>query len=224
MITLTATLQDFTGAAIGSVAGAGPSKLCIMLCAFGNQIPRISGTAVIGRPGPIYFDSTTGSFSVALRQRCHHAAGTDLLRDLASGSARQCSPDRRHQLTGSGTFDLCEARPRSYSQARPAEALEHLARGIPVVQVVVGSQRGKTTFTSQLRRVPSLPCCMPGGVYQVPKLGRDTGLRSLARLQRLEVPGTITFITASIQWSDRGFAILQQPNGRDSRIIPHLRE
>lgn len=45
-ITLTATLQDFSGTAIGSVAN--PAYLRISLCGFGQVLPSVPGTATIG--------------------------------------------------------------------------------------------------------------------------------------------------------------------------------
>src|ERR1700678_4565538 len=46
-ITLTATLLDYSGAAIGSAAL--PAKIRIALCGYGEYLPRISGTAMVGK-------------------------------------------------------------------------------------------------------------------------------------------------------------------------------
>ena len=52
-ITLTATLDDLTGAAAGSTAN--PAKLRIMLCGFNPDLPRITGTTMLARVGPFTF-------------------------------------------------------------------------------------------------------------------------------------------------------------------------
>jgi hypothetical protein len=63
-ITLTATLEDFTGQPAGSIAN--PAKLLIALCAFGPDIPQIPGTATIARIGPFEIASTGGEISTPL--------------------------------------------------------------------------------------------------------------------------------------------------------------
>jgi hypothetical protein len=63
-ITLTATLDDLTGVAAGSVAN--PAKLRIALCGFGPVLPLISGTAVLARTGPFAVYSTGAQISTKL--------------------------------------------------------------------------------------------------------------------------------------------------------------
>ncbi|MGA9668394.1 MAG: hypothetical protein WBQ94_04255 [Terracidiphilus sp.] len=63
-ITLTATLEDLTGAAAGSTAS--PAKLRITLCGFGPVLPEIAGTAMLARVGPFSIFSTGGAISTAL--------------------------------------------------------------------------------------------------------------------------------------------------------------
>jgi hypothetical protein len=63
-ITLTATLDDLTGAAAGSLAN--PAKLRICLCGFGPTLPRISGTAMLAKVGPFDIFSTGGVISTLI--------------------------------------------------------------------------------------------------------------------------------------------------------------
>lgn len=63
-VTLTATLQDVTGAAVGSAAN--PSTMRITLCGAGAVLPRIIGTSMIAAAGPILVQSTDGSISTSL--------------------------------------------------------------------------------------------------------------------------------------------------------------
>lgn len=63
-ITLTATLDDLTGAAAGSIAN--PAKLRITLCGFGPVLPLITGTAMIAKAGPFAVYSTGAIISTLL--------------------------------------------------------------------------------------------------------------------------------------------------------------
>lgn len=63
-ITLTATLDDLTGAAAGSTAT--PSKLRITLCNFGMVLPTIVGTAMLAKVGPFAIYSTGSAISTLL--------------------------------------------------------------------------------------------------------------------------------------------------------------
>jgi hypothetical protein len=62
--TLTATLEDLTGTAAGSTAN--PAKLRICLCGFGPALPRISGTAMVAKCGPMDIYSTGSAISTLL--------------------------------------------------------------------------------------------------------------------------------------------------------------
>lgn len=62
--TLTATLEDLTGAAAGTTAN--PAKLRICLCAFGPVLPTIAGTAMVAKAGPMDFYSTGSAISTLL--------------------------------------------------------------------------------------------------------------------------------------------------------------
>lgn len=63
-ITLTATLDDLTGAAIGSLAD--PAKLRIALCGFGPNLPKIVGTAMLAKTGPFDIPSIGVAISTKL--------------------------------------------------------------------------------------------------------------------------------------------------------------
>lgn len=52
--TITATLLDFEGSEIGSVAQ--PAWVRVALCGFGSQLPRIPGTALIGKVSSWFID------------------------------------------------------------------------------------------------------------------------------------------------------------------------
>lgn len=54
-VTLTVTLQDFTGDDVSNGA------LIITLCGFGQTLPRIEGTSMIARPGPLTFKLAAGT-------------------------------------------------------------------------------------------------------------------------------------------------------------------
>jgi hypothetical protein len=60
-ITLTVTLDDFTGAAVAGGA------LIIALCGYGQTLPKVTGTAMIASVGPTKFTLTSGvSVGIAL--------------------------------------------------------------------------------------------------------------------------------------------------------------
>lgn len=103
-VTLTAKLEDFIGGAVGSVAN--PAKMCVALCGFGPQLPRIAGTAMIARPGPIYIESIDGNISTPLWGNDviipPNTYYTVSLLD-GQGNVVQCAA---YQFTGAGSFDL----------------------------------------------------------------------------------------------------------------------
>lgn len=59
-ITLTASLLDQGGVAIPN------SQLIITLCGFGYTLPRIAGTGMLAKVGPVEYTTTNGQFSIAL--------------------------------------------------------------------------------------------------------------------------------------------------------------
>ena len=103
-ITLTALLQDIAGHPLGSAAN--PCKLCIALCGYGPYLPKIAGTSMLARVGPIYLESTNGSFSTPLwGNDVITPSGTYYTVALLDGQGNvvQCAA---YTLTGSGTQDL----------------------------------------------------------------------------------------------------------------------
>lgn len=131
-VTLTAKLEDFIGTAVGSVAN--PAKMCVALCGFGPQLPRIAGTAMIARPGPIYIESTDGNISTPLwgndvitPQNTYY---TVALLD-GQGNVVQCAG---YQLTGSGTYDLSALTPITF----PGQVLPVVINGTPQTQIAAG--------------------------------------------------------------------------------------
>lgn len=218
MITLTATLQDFTGAPIGSVAGAGPSKLCIMLCAFGNQLPRILGTSLIGRPGPIYFDSTSGSFSVSLY-------GNDVISPVnqtyyaislldPQGNVVQTGA---YQLTGSGTFDLSNLTPMVFPGTAGSTIQNLLLAGIPVTQNATGTVNGiNPSFTFSAPQTPApIIAVFAGGIFQDPMGGTPDYSIAYSGSNIW----TITFAGGAIPTQAPIVVLLfQQPSGNSSTI------
>lgn len=108
-ITLTATAQDAFGAAVGTVAN--PSKLRIALVGFGPQLPRITGTSIIAKPGPIYLSSTNGSFSTPiLGNDVITPSGTYYEIALLDGRGNVLQA-AAYQLIGAGTQDLSNLAP-----------------------------------------------------------------------------------------------------------------
>jgi len=63
LITLTATFDDLSGIAVGSVSNA--PKLVVVLAGFGQLLPRIIGTAMLAQITQVVL-STNGSFSLPL--------------------------------------------------------------------------------------------------------------------------------------------------------------
>ncbi len=104
---MTGKLQDFSGNLIGTPAN--PAKVCVTLCGYGPQLPSIIGTSMIARPGPIYIESTSGTFSIPLWGNDQIVPGgtyyTVSLLD-GQGNVVQCGA---FQFTGSGLQDLSNA-------------------------------------------------------------------------------------------------------------------
>jgi hypothetical protein len=106
-ITLTATLQDVSGAAAGSVAN--PAVLRIALAGYGLTLPCIVGTANLARVGPEDFYDTGSGVSVQLW-------GNDVINPLGTyyaitlldgdGNILQCGS---YQFSGTQTIDLSSA-------------------------------------------------------------------------------------------------------------------
>jgi hypothetical protein len=108
-ITLEAMLQDVSGNALGSAAN--PAQLRIALCGYGNQLPRIAGTALIAAVGPLYLQVVGGSITAMLwGNDAITPAGTyyDIALLDTSGNVVQSG---LYQLTGSGTFQLSSLTP-----------------------------------------------------------------------------------------------------------------
>jgi hypothetical protein len=114
-ITLTATLEDLTGAAAGSTAN--PARLSIALCGFGATLPQIAGTATLAKIGPFDIPSTGATISTKLW-------GNDVIAPLnedgtpatyyaitvydGAGNVVQCAA---YQFVGTLTIDLSAALP-----------------------------------------------------------------------------------------------------------------
>lgn len=108
-ITLTATAKDLSGVAVGSAANH--SRICVTLCGFGPQLPRVVGTGMIARPGPTYIESADGNFSFAIWGNDQITpAGTYYTIAMldAQGNVVQSAA---YQLGGSGTQDLSTLTP-----------------------------------------------------------------------------------------------------------------
>ena len=141
-ITLTATLQDVSGNDIGSAAQ--PAQMRIALAGFGSQIPRIAGTSVLARVGPIYVPATGTQISTLLwGNDAITPAGTwyDIALLDQNGNVVQAG---LYSIAGSGTVDLSNLAPLVSAALQP-----------PVGQLVeysfVAGANG-TTFN-----LPSLP-------------------------------------------------------------------
>jgi hypothetical protein len=103
-ITLTATLDDLSGAAAGSTAN--PAKLRITLCGFGPSLPLIQGTAMLAKTGPFSVYSSGAAISVLLWGNDQISpSGTYYSIEVLDGEDNvvQCGA---YTLTGSGSQDL----------------------------------------------------------------------------------------------------------------------
>lgn len=106
-ITLTATLDDISGAAAGTAAN--PSKMIIALAGYGPTLPRIVGTAMIAKTGPFAVYSTGGQISIQLwGNDALFPAGTYYAITILDGDDNvvQCGA---YQFVGSETIDLSNA-------------------------------------------------------------------------------------------------------------------
>ena len=122
-ITLTATLDDLTGAAAGSTAN--PAKLRITLCGFGPVLPRITGTAMLARTGPFAVYSTGAVISTPIWGNDQITpSGTVYSIEVLDGEDNvvQCGA---YVLTGTGAQDLSslvqvlpQAGPQMFSMVR----------------------------------------------------------------------------------------------------------
>jgi len=108
-ITLTATLDDLTGAAAGSTAN--PAKLRIALCGYGPVLPRIAGTTMLAKTGPFAVYSTGAAISTLIWGNDQITpAGTYYSIEVLDGEDNvvQCGA---YTLTGGGTQDLSSLTP-----------------------------------------------------------------------------------------------------------------
>lgn len=116
-ITLTATLDDLTGAAAGSTAN--PSRLRIMLCGFGLTLPQIVGTSTLAK---IVMDqlSTGGEITVELWGN-DQITPPDTFYAITVidglGNVVQCGA---YRFTGTQTIDLSDA-----EQTTPTNSLAY---------------------------------------------------------------------------------------------------
>lgn len=108
-ITLTATLEDFTGALVSSAGNQG--KLRIALCGYGPVIPVVAGTAIIAKPGPFDLIAAAGVISIELwGNDVITPAGTYYSIMVLDGDDNvvQCG---MYQFSGTETVDLSNATP-----------------------------------------------------------------------------------------------------------------
>lgn len=106
-ITLTATLDDLSGNAVGTLGD--PAKIVITLCGFGPALPRIAGTAMLAKPGPFVTEYLGSAASIKLWGNDQISpSGTFYTIEILDGDDNvvQCGA---YQFTGSGTIDLSNA-------------------------------------------------------------------------------------------------------------------
>jgi hypothetical protein len=106
-ITLTATLDDLTGAAAGSTAN--PAKLRITLCGYGLTLPVITGTTTLAKVGPMSVYSTGSPISTQLWGNDQITpANTYYSIEILDGEDNvvQCGA---YVFTGTATIDLSNA-------------------------------------------------------------------------------------------------------------------
>lgn len=114
-ITLTATLQDLTGQDIDN------ASLSITLCGYGQTLPRIAGTAMIAKTGPMKFVLATGATTdISLW-------GNDQITPGGTYYAIEVIDDKNnivqsgiYQFNGAQTIDLSNAPQLNVAPAPPA--------------------------------------------------------------------------------------------------------
>jgi hypothetical protein len=111
-ITLTVTLQDITGEDVAN------ASLTITLCGYGQTLPRIAGTSMIAKTGPMKFLLATGSTTGIMLW------GNDQITPEGTYYAIEVVDDKQniiqsgaYQFTGTQTIDLSNA-----AQVNPAPA------------------------------------------------------------------------------------------------------
>lgn len=107
LITLTATLDDISGVAVGSVAN--PSRLRIALCGFGPTLPRIAGTAMVAKPGPFDYLSTGSPLSIPLWGNDVITPANTYYQITVLDEKLNILQTGMYQFSGSGTIDLSVA-------------------------------------------------------------------------------------------------------------------
>lgn len=102
-LTLTATLQDFEG---NPDSGAG---LLITLCGYGQALPKIAGTSMLAKIGPLFVLASAGTISIPIW-------GNDVITPAGTYYSIATVDDKKnvvqagiYQFTGSGTVDLSNA-------------------------------------------------------------------------------------------------------------------
>lgn len=151
-ITLNATLQDVTGALTGSAQN--PSKIAIALCGYGPFLPRIAGTSMLARVGPIYIESSNGNFTTLLwGNDVITPAGTYYTISLLDGQGNVVQTGA-YQFTGTGTYDLSSFPPIAY----PGTGGTVLPMGMQTwSHNVTLAEGGNTTYTLPLTPYAGLP-------------------------------------------------------------------
>jgi hypothetical protein len=163
-ITLTATLDDLSGAAAGSLALA--AKLRITLCGFGPALPRIAGTAMIAKAGPTSYFSTGSALSIPLWGNDQITpAGTFYTIEILDGEDNvvQCAA---YLFTGAITIDLSQATPLPFIP--PATPQFSAFINAPVEQEAGGAVDGTNvdfTFNAPSSPAPVIAVFV-GGIFQ----------------------------------------------------------
>jgi hypothetical protein len=189
-VTLTATLQDCTGTAVGSAAN--PAKLAIALCGFGPQLPRIAGTSMLARPGPQYIEAPAGTISTKVWGNDQITPSGTYYTISLLDSQGNIVQTAAYSLTGSGTFDLSNLVPLSFPNQNTPIILFASFTAAPSSQACVGAVDGSNkvfTFTAGPSPTPLIQL-FAAGVYQSATAPDYTLSYSGANVW------TITFVTA----------------------------
>lgn len=161
-ITLTATLQDFTGASESA------GSLIIALCNFGSSIPRVAGTSILADCGPTQIEAVAGVVTTPVWGNDQITPqGTYYCIEVANenGDVVQCN---LYQFTGSGGVDLSTATPIDPNIGTPA--FQFATTDIFLI-TLTGANRPGSTYT--LRYSPyngTLLGLFYNGNYQIPGL------------------------------------------------------
>lgn len=174
-ITLIANLLDYSGAQIGSTSR--PAYLRIQLCGFGQSLPRVSGSGVLGRvwSNPQDIPYTGAQVSVPLfGNDVIIPAGTFYAISVLDSNLNVIQA-ATYQVTGSGTVDLSSLSPIVYP-GQVSQVISATFAAAPSLVQASGTVDGSNkVFAFAAAASPSpLVAVFAGGIFQSAAAGDYT--------------------------------------------------